>query len=164
MDGHGTGTHELDFRVTRLETSVSALHEDSRKTQAAVASLGSRVGAMHTAITDIADKLDVARTKRPDMQGVAAVVGVLIIIFGLAIAPSYWRLDRAEGSLASVLAIQSERGGIIAGYRSDREHLLREIERLEDQVADIRGSRFTGEDGRQLRDKLDRHIEGHGAE
>lgn len=132
MEAHGT--NDVGVRVSHLENTVEALHRDSVRTQAALAGLSSKVDSITNAISDLSIKLDQHRTRRPDLAGVAAVVSLILVIGGLAMAPLYQRMDRLQYRVDEMSAIQWERGGIIAKYDVDREHWSRELERLRDDV------------------------------
>ena len=132
MERHGTS--DVGVRVEHLENAVDALHRDSVRTQAALAGLATKVDSVTSTLVDIANKLDQHRTKRPDMQGIAAVLSLVLIIGGLALTPLYWRVDRIQVNVDDMAAVQWQRSGIIARYDADREHWSENISRLQEEV------------------------------
>lgn len=83
-------------RVDHLERVVDSLHEDSIRTQGALAALAGQLQGLDTNIRDIASKLDIARTRKPDLGMFAAWAMVLLTICGLAFYGVAWRLGYHE--------------------------------------------------------------------
>ena len=87
--------HEgLPIRVEQLETSVASLHQDSIRTQSALAALAGQVDGLSDTLRDIADKLDAQRTRRPEMGALATWAIVILTIGALAFAPLMRQQER----------------------------------------------------------------------
>lgn len=87
--------HEgLPTRVEQLETSVASLHQDSIRTQSALAALAGQVDGLSDTLRDIADKLDAQRTRRPEMGALATWAIVILTIGALAFAPLMRQQER----------------------------------------------------------------------
>lgn len=80
--------HGLPTRVKQLETVVDSLHQDSIRTQGALQSLAGQVGQIAGSLKDLGDKLDIARTRKPDLGALATWAGVLILVGGMALQPT----------------------------------------------------------------------------
>lgn len=154
MEAQGTGGYNLDHRVSSLERSVTGLHEDSRKTQAAVAGLGVQVSDMMSAVRDIADKLDSHRMRRPDLQSAATTIIALVAIGGLAFAPLYRTQERLLTTVSMIDNTQDERSYIIGEYEARIKALESQLLRAEDEVDEVQKNRFTKEDGQALLDRI----------
>ena len=154
MEGQGTGGLNLDHRVGVLERSVSGLHEDSRKTQAAVAGLGVQVHDMTSIIRDISEKLDSHRMRRPDLQSAATTIIALLAIGGLAFAPIYRNQQDMKVWLHKVEDVQDERSYIIGNSEARIEDLESEIAAIRQWQNSMSTNRFTKEDGQRLLDQV----------
>lgn len=131
MEGHGTGGN-VEQRVVRLETGFEQLHKDSLETRASLASLGASLDGVTRTVQDIAEKLDDTRTRKPNYIGMISAIisaaAVIITIGILALSPIVQRQDRFRDDLIEI--------------RSD--------------VGNMKGDRFTKQDGHRLEDKIDR--------
>jgi len=124
----------LQPRVEQLETSVASLHQDSIRTQSALAALAGQVDGLSDTLRDIADKLDAQRTRRPEMGALATWAIVILTIGALAFAPISSRLSNLENVAYKGADIMMERAEVIGSATSElAEHGAR-IDRLERQL------------------------------
>ena len=121
----------LPTRVEQLETSVASLHQDSIRTQSALAALAGQVDGLSDTLRDIADKLDAQRTRRPEMGALATWAIVILTIGALAFAPVSARLSNLEEISHRGAEIMMERAEIIGGAKADLEEHNGRLERLE---------------------------------
>lgn len=140
MESHGTGG-QIDYRVSKLETITQTLHTEFAQQKstisemnAAVAALAVQVSHVDGALGDISSKLDATRTRKPDLQGVAALLTLTLVIAGLALAPLYARVDKNDKQIEQLLQTQYERTAIIERYEADREHINKSLDRIQDRM------------------------------
>lgn len=98
VEQHGTSYDaDIPVRVSHLEGSVDRLHADNQATQRTLAGVVSQLESVRNMLTDVAGKLDRARTQRPNMVPIIAVaisaVALLVVIGSLALAPLGERVD-----------------------------------------------------------------------
>ena len=144
----------IPTRVGHLENEMASLHEDNIRTRSAISTLGSQVATLTDTMKDLAIKLDQQRTRRPDMSAMAAWAGVLLMVGALAYAPISGRVYSAEESINS-LNLQTLKHAKEAGkYEKAIDVMENEINYLRAASLQVGGTRFTGEDGQRLYDKV----------
>ena len=124
----------LPTRVEQLETSVASLHQDSIRTQSALAALAGQVDGLSDTLRDIADKLDAQRTRRPEMGALATWAIVILTIGALAFAPISARLHTIESAAFTASGVLMERAQIIGAAEQELEEHSERLERLERYV------------------------------
>ena len=166
MEGAGTGGINLEPRVEQIEQTVRGLtetqreiHKDNREMKAALAGIGVRQQGQDAMLQDIASKLDAQRTRKPELSSIAAVTGVLLVIWGLSLTPIYWRIDRMFTTMEKIQDVQSYTVGVISQYTADRIHIERELDKSSTWRQSVTGTLYGKEEGQRLENKLDRHIE-----
>ena len=113
----------LPTRVGHLENEMSALHEDNIRTRTAISTLGSQVATLTETMKDLATKLDVTRTRRPDMAAMAAWAGVLLMIMALVYGPMNYKIDHAQSEIGRLQEIHTE-NSYLQGRRDKAIELL----------------------------------------
>lgn len=156
MEGHGSGGPSLEPRVKQLEHSVESLHTDMGKMSSAIAGISAQVTTLAHTLDSVADKLDVQRTKRPELSAMAAVAAVILAVGGATLWPISQRIGLVEFQQQWQQQIISERGEIIGRFSADRDHIQSEISALRKRVDEMSSDRFTKQDGQRLEDKVDR--------
>jgi hypothetical protein len=126
-----SGEPHVSARINRLEEALARLSEESIRTQGAISTLAKHLDGQADALERIADKLDEQRTKRPELGALATWSLVIIALGGLALYPLQQSQERFHERL------------------THQEYL----------VDEVRGSRFTKEDGQGILDKLLEHIQ-----
>jgi hypothetical protein len=125
----------LPSRVGHLENEMTALHEDNIRTREALSTLGSQVNILNETMKDLATKLDVTRTRKPDVGAMAAWAGVLLMIMALVYTPLTSKID-AVSNIVEGLQMTHEESAYDRGYRdsaiSSLENRMRKLEELEE--------------------------------
>lgn len=151
MEGHGSGGGDWS-RVERLERRFQDLHSEQLKHtatfQASIDALGGQMAALATVVDDVATKLDVARTRKPELGAMAAVAAVIIALGVQSLSPVNSRLERLEGAADILAQEQLRRAQIVGQFDEFRENSLSRLGRLEERIDDTQGNRFTDEDAR----------------
>lgn len=139
-------------RISSLEEEQRSMRGTVQELSGLMASMGSDVRAMARSVTLFGSKLDElkthtddridavrSRTEKKPLEEYAPLLGVLITIFGLAMAPLYWlAFDSNERHVRAEQEI-GERGKWFGRLEAEVDHLQsnahetqRKIERLED--------------------------------
>lgn len=125
----------LPTRVGHLEESVKGLHQDFASMQGHMAGMAAQMTSMTEVVKDIDSKLDIARTRRPDMNAMASWAAVLLVIVGLVFGGVAWRMSTHEVTL-NALETQKHAWTYEQGY-DDAVDLFqtKEIDRLRERLA-----------------------------
>jgi hypothetical protein len=168
MEGAGTGGYNLEGRITHLERAYTTLSEDYRHLREDSSNIKGLLAGIATTLEDVqerqrhdAEKLDAARTEKPDFQSWAAFAAVVIMVWGLSLAPLYRDVFRNEEELQRIETVVNNRNAVIEQYDADREHILTELAEIEEALRGVLGSRFTNDDGERLEQRLIEHLESH---
>lgn len=163
MEGQGTGGYDLPKRVGALEVTVDQLHTDQVETKrmladqgVSLASLQSTTNANSQLLRDVAEKLDAARTKKPEWGVFASWAAVLLTIGALAFVPINKRVENVETAASQTSAVMLERAEIIGAFSSDMQRVFDELEEVRHIQHGMQQNRFTKQDGQRLEDKVDR--------
>ena len=166
MEGHGSGGPQMEVRVSKLEHVQEAQWGELKHLSGQMSAISADVSSLaaiqresNSRLSDIADKLDATRMKRPDLQGSMAALSVIIVIASLALTPLYINQNKLEHRVERAELIQDERSYIIGKYEAKLEILEEQVDELEKAGLQMLGNRFTKEDGKRLEDKVDRHQE-----
>ena len=148
-------TEGIPTRVGQLESMVDTLHQDSVRTQGAISGLVTQVSSLTDTMKDLAVKLDQTRTRRPDMGALASWAAVLLVIMGMTYAPLALRMSQHEETLKVNAATNREQDKMVGSYVTERQYIREELESLRSQTFQMRGDRFTKQDGQRLEQKID---------
>jgi len=146
----------LPVRVQHLEGVVDSLHQDSIRTQAQLSSLDMQMRNLNDTLKDFGSKLDVARTKKPDMAAFGTWATVLLMFMGMASAGFIFRMSQHERFLETLNARQIENIEIIGAYKEDKANVHKQLDALQKQAVDIMNNRFTKDDGQRTEDRINR--------
>jgi uncharacterized coiled-coil protein SlyX len=119
----------VEEQVRHQGEAVDVLHQDSIRTQGAIASIATHIDNLTDTMRSIEAKLDEHRTRKPELAGLAAVAAVILTIVGGLGLVVFDRMDMVNSA----------------------------VQRHEVVIDIIRSSRFTKEDGHRLEDKIDDH-------
>ena len=161
---HASGTdNDIPIRVSHLESSVSQLHNDNQRTQAALAGISAQQEAQGKLLSDIANKLDQTRTARPNI-GMFVTIGIsavsLIMLIGvLSFSPVYREMDNSSVIHKDMADKLMHRTGIIAEALARIEHVERQTDHLEERMLSVEANRFSKQDGQRLEEILREEIE-----
>ena len=161
---HAAGTdNDIPIRVSHLESSVSQLHMDNQRTQAALAGISAQQEAQGKLLSDIANKLDQTRTARPNI-GMFVTIGIsavsLIMLIGvLSFSPVYREMDNSNVIHKDMADVLMHRTGIISEALARMEHVEKHANSLESRMLGVESNRFSKQDGQRLEDSLREAIE-----
>lgn len=146
VEQHGTGTDAgLPTRVTHLEGSVDRLHTETAQMQRTLGGVVTQLDSLGKVLTDVSDKLDKQRTRRPNFTAILAVtisaLALVAVIGTMAFSPVNQRLDSLELRTEVLYEARTKQAAQIDAT-SER---TRSIERQTLQIQN---------DLRQLRDKM----------
>lgn len=144
----------LGQRVGAVETSIQTLVANDAANQHTLGRVVAGLESLSSTVSDLAKKLDIARTRRPEIGAIAAVASVIITIGVLAMAPVYSSIERQEVFDAYVNETLSERAALIARSTTRLDHVEGDIESVESRLLEVEKSRFTADDGRALEERL----------
>ena len=145
---------DIPIRVSHLESSVQELHQDNQRSQRTLAGVVAQLEAQGRLLTDISNKLDAARTKKPELSTVASFLAVLITISVLAFAPVYREMTTAAGErkdFAERLLDRAYELGQTSARLDQDEDAIRQIN---NRLLKAESDRFTKQDAQWLEDKL----------
>jgi len=100
--------HQIESRVSRLETNMENLVEDIRQTNQNVVSLGKAIETMSTnttnAITELADKLHSStQTQWGPMLSFTAIVLVIVGMVGSGYVRDQYRIEDQQEAITLIL-------------------------------------------------------------
>lgn len=144
----------LGQRVGAVETSIQTLVTNDATNQHTLGRVVAGLESLSSTVSDLAKKLDIARTRRPEMGAIASVAAVIITIGVLAMAPVYSAIERQEIFDAYVNEKLSDRAALIARSTTRLDHVEVDMESVESRLLHVEKSRFTADDGRALEERL----------
>jgi len=161
VDRHGTD--DIPIRVSHLENSVERLHADNQRTQQTLAGVVAQLDSVGRSVTDIATKLDTARTRKPDMPMILTVaimsIGLLGTVGGFALSPVYREMSASAKFHEAVTQTLIDRSGVIGNAQARIEQLEESSKQTNDRLLKVESNRFSKQDGDQLRRDIDEKIE-----
>lgn len=121
------------------------------------------MAALASVVDDVASKLDVARTRKPELGAMAAVAAVILALGVQSLSPVNQRLLRLEQAEIDLHAAQIERAQTVGQFDEFRENSLSRLRQIEERLDDMQGDRFTNEDARwqALMDAIRKSQEAH---
>jgi len=161
VDRHGTD--DIPIRVSHLESSVERLHADNQRTQHTLAGVVAQLDSQGRILSDIAEKLDGQRTRRPDMPMILTVaimaVGLIGTIGGFALAPVYREMSASAKFHEAVTQTLIDRSAVIGNAQARISQLEESSRHTNDRLLNVESNRFSKQDGDQLRRDIDEKIE-----
>jgi Na+-transporting NADH:ubiquinone oxidoreductase subunit NqrC len=124
------------------------------------------MAALASVVDDVASKLDVARTRKPELGAMAAVAAVILALGVQSLSPVNQRLSRLEQAEIDLHTAQIERAETVGQFDEFRENSLSRLSQIEERLDDMQGDRFTSEDSRwqalmdAIRESQEKHAHG----
>jgi len=155
----GAGTdreysQDIPIRVSHLESSVGQLHIDNQRAQTTLAGIVAQQEAQGRVLSDIADKLDKARTSKPELGALATVASVVLLIGVMAFAPVYREMDANTQAHDVFAGLLTDRAMVIADSAARLKYLEDASHSLEKRMIGVEANRFNRQDAQALESEL----------
>lgn len=144
--------HEHDMRIARLEASLDTFREEFRAERA---NAQSREQTISLKLDALSEKMSAAGRTNWAPIGLAATVIIAGIGFASAIAS--WSYNGLKAQVDAHERMEGHPGGQAANAAQDASlaYLTAQVNGLQAALTNAQGSRFTREDGQDLKARLD---------